>query len=42
MVRPSLITKGMIYSLRHRDLAFTVHLFGHFMRRTMPEFPTPR
>lgn len=41
-VRASLITKGMIYSPQHGDTAFTVPLFDHFMRRTMPEFPTPR
>ena len=41
-VRASLITKGMIYSPQHGDTAFTVPLFDQFMRRTMPEFPTPR
>lgn len=34
--RSSLINKGMIYSPRHGDTAFTVPLFDEFMQRTMP------
>lgn len=37
-VRVKLITKGMIYSPAHGDLAFTVPLFDQFMRRAMPSF----
>jgi len=37
--RAELIHKGMIYSPSHGDLAFTVPLFGAFMRRQMPNFP---
>lgn len=36
-VRKNLIDKGMIYSPSHGNLAFTVPLFGEFMRRVMPE-----
>ena len=36
--RAKLIHKGMIYSPTHGDLAFTVPLFGDFMRRVAPEF----
>jgi hypothetical protein len=35
-VRNSLIKKGMIYSPAHGDTAFTVPLFGNFLRRVMP------
>ena len=35
-VRNSLIKKGMIYSPAHGDTAFTVPLFGDFMKRIMP------
>ncbi|MDX1252597.1 MAG: AAA family ATPase [Gammaproteobacteria bacterium] len=35
-VRNSLIKKGMIYSPSHGDTAFTVPLFGDFMKRIMP------
>ena len=35
-VRDSLIRKGMIFSPAHGDIAFTVPLFDHFMKRTMP------
>ncbi len=38
-LRSSLIKKGMIYSPAHGDTAFTVPLFDHFMRRTMPDGP---
>jgi hypothetical protein len=34
--RAALIEKGMIYSPRHGDTAFTVPLFDEFMRRIMP------
>ena len=37
-VRASLIKKGMVYSLSHGDMAFTVPLFDEFMRRAMPKF----
>ena len=37
-LRDGLIKKGMIYSPRHGDVAFTVPLFDDFMRRTVPEF----
>ena len=36
-VRANLISKGMIYSPAHGDVAFTVPLFDEFMRRTMPD-----
>jgi len=35
-VRNGLIKKGMIYSPAHGDTAFTVPLFGDFMKRIMP------
>lgn len=35
-VRAKLITKGMIYSPSHGDLAFTVPLFDEFMKRAIP------
>lgn len=35
-VRNGLIKKGMIYSPAHGDTAFTVPLFGEFMKRIMP------
>ena len=34
--RSALIKKGMIYSPAHGDTAFTVTLFGEFLRRVMP------
>jgi len=34
-VRDGLIRKGMVYSPAHGDIAFTVPLFDHFLRRTM-------
>lgn len=37
-VRSSLIKKGMVYSPSHGDMAFTVPLFGEFMRRAIPQF----
>jgi hypothetical protein len=36
-IRNSLIKKGMIYSPAHGDTAFTVPLFGDFMKRIMPD-----
>lgn len=36
-VRSSLIKKGMIYSPKHGDTAFTVPLFDQFMRRVIPK-----
>jgi AAA ATPase-like protein len=36
--RSSLIKKGMIFSPAHGDNAFTVPLFGAFMKRVMPVF----
>ncbi len=38
MTRQQLIAKGMIYSQRHGETAFTVPLFDAFMRRQMPTF----
>lgn len=35
-IRNGLIKKGMIYSPAHGDTAFTVPLFGEFMKRIMP------
>jgi hypothetical protein len=40
-LRNGLIRKGMIYSPSHGDTAFTVPLFGDFMRRVMPEMESP-
>ncbi len=37
-IRASLIAKGMIYSPSHGDTAFTVPLFGRYMKRVMPEY----
>lgn len=34
--RAQLMAKGMVYSPAHGDLAYTVPLFGDFMKRTMP------
>jgi hypothetical protein len=39
--RDTLIKKGMVYSPTFGDIAFTVPLFDQFMRRTMPDKPTP-
>ncbi len=36
-VRDSLIRKGMVYSPEYGMIAFTVPLFGNFMRRAIPE-----
>jgi hypothetical protein len=35
-VRQQLINKGMVWSQRHGETAFTVPLFDEFMRRQMP------
>ncbi len=37
-LRNSLIKKGMIYSPKHGDTAFTVPLFEDFLKRMMPDF----
>jgi hypothetical protein len=37
-VRKQLIDKGMVWTQRHGETAFTVPLFDAFMRRQMPEF----
>ncbi|MDX2259210.1 MAG: ATP-binding protein [Hyphomicrobiaceae bacterium] len=39
--RASLIRKGMIYSPDHGDTAFTVPMFDAFMKRQMPDLPSP-
>lgn len=36
-VRQGLIDKGMVWSQRHGETAFTVPMFDEFMRRQMPE-----
>lgn len=38
-LRNNLIKKGMIYSPKHGDTAFTVPLFEGFLKRMMPNFP---
>lgn len=40
-MRGTLIKKGMIYSPAHGDTAFTVPLFGDFMKRVMPHERRP-
>lgn len=40
-LRSGLIAKGMIYSPRHGDTAFTVPLFDEFLRRIMPSWRSP-
>ncbi len=35
-VRQQLITKGMVWSMRHGETAFTVPMFDQFMKRQMP------
>jgi hypothetical protein len=42
MTRNSLIKKGMIYSPKHGEVAFTVPMFDDFMRRNMPPQDRPR
>ena len=37
MVRQRLITKGMVWSQRHGETAFTVPMFDAFLKRQMPE-----
>lgn len=39
-VRAQLINKGMVWSQRHGDTAFTVPMFDAFMRRQMPTMET--
>jgi len=36
--RSALIAKGMVYSPAHGDTAFTVPLFGEYLRRVMPDW----
>jgi len=36
-VRQRLINKGMVWSQRHGETAFTVPMFDAFMKRQMPE-----
>jgi predicted transcriptional regulator len=36
-VRQQLINKGMVWSQRHGETAFTVPLFDEFMKRQMPK-----
>lgn len=40
-LRSGLIKKGMIWSPAHGDTAFTVPLFDEFMKREIPDWPTP-
>ena len=40
-IRNTLMKKGMIYSMRHGELEFTVPMFAAFMRRSMPSW-TPQ
>lgn len=35
-VRAALIRKGMVYSPSHGTIAYTVPLFGDYMRRILP------
>jgi len=37
-LRNNLIKKGMIYSPKHGDTAFTVPFFADFMKRILPHF----
>jgi Mn-dependent DtxR family transcriptional regulator len=39
-VRQQLINKGMVWSQRHGETAFTVPLFSEFMKRQMPKLET--
>ncbi len=41
-LRNNLIKKGMIYSPKHGDTAFTVPFFADFMKRIMPDFHPPK
>lgn len=41
-LRNNLIKKGMIYSPKHGDTAFTVPLFEGFMKRIMPDSPAAK
>jgi hypothetical protein len=40
-IRESLIRRALCYSSERNEIAFTVPLFDQFMRRWMPEFPSP-
>lgn len=40
-LRSGLIRKGMIYSPKHGDTAFTVPMFDEFMRRAIPTWSAP-
>jgi hypothetical protein len=40
-LRQGLIVKGMIYSPRHGETAFSVPMFDQFLRRTMPGWRPP-
>lgn len=40
-LRAGLIRKGMIYSPKHGETAFTVPMFDEFMRRTIPAWRMP-
>jgi hypothetical protein len=45
-VRQQLINKGMVWSQRHGETAFTLPLFSEFVKRQMPNLekhePRPR
>ncbi len=41
-LRGGLIKKGMVWSPAHGETAFTVPLFGEFMRRAIPDRQSPR
>ena len=40
-IRAGLIRKGMIYSPKHGETAFTVPMFDEFMRRAIPTWTPP-
>jgi len=40
-LRSGLIRKGMIYSPKHGDTAFTVPMFDAFMKRSLPDWTFP-
>lgn len=41
-LRSGLISKGMVFSPAHGDTAFTVPMFDRFLRRSMPNWASPR
>jgi hypothetical protein len=41
-LRARLISKGMVYSPAHGDIAFTVPMFADFLRRNFPDNMIPR